>query len=132
MFNKQKDESQQRNVSCASTGSKLMYFMLGGGIGAAIALLFAPKSGREVRQDIADVAVKGYDETLEAANKLRHGAVEYYDTAKERAGDLLTVAGEKISAVKAEISEDTGDILEYVEDAASKAVGKVKSMTSTH
>ena len=37
-----------------SISNKLTYLLIGGGIGAVIALLFAPKSGQELRGDLAD------------------------------------------------------------------------------
>ena len=39
--------------------ARLTYFLLGGTVGALVALLFAPKAGRELRGDIADVTRKG-------------------------------------------------------------------------
>lgn len=40
----------------SSGGDKFLYFLAGAGIGAVLALLFAPKSGRETRQLIARTA----------------------------------------------------------------------------
>ena len=40
----------------SSGGDKFLYFLAGAGIGAVLALLFAPKSGRETRQMIARTA----------------------------------------------------------------------------
>ena len=37
-----------------NAATKLTYLLIGGGIGAVIALLFAPKSGTELRGDIAN------------------------------------------------------------------------------
>ena len=42
-------------------GDKLVYFLVGAGIGAITALLFAPKSGSELRSDLADATRKGLD-----------------------------------------------------------------------
>ncbi len=72
---------QINGSGCTSTngiGTKLMFLMLGGSIGAGIALLFAPKPGKDLRRDIADAAVKGYDETLETATQVKNQTVEYY------------------------------------------------------
>ena len=44
-----------------SISNKLTYLLIGGGIGAVLALLFAPKSGQELRGDIADATRKGID-----------------------------------------------------------------------
>jgi len=40
----------------SSAGDKFLFFLAGAGIGAVLALLFAPKSGRETRQMIARTA----------------------------------------------------------------------------
>ena len=101
-------------------GQKFMYFMIGGGIGAAIALLFAPKRGSELRGDIADMATKGYDETLEAANKLKRRTSEYYQAAKETGTEVLDVVVEGASAFKDEVSKDVGKIGAIVEDTAKR------------
>ncbi len=47
--------------------TRLTYFLVGAGIGAVLALLFAPKSGEELRNDIADATRKGIDKSKEAA-----------------------------------------------------------------
>ncbi|MFM2133955.1 MAG: hypothetical protein RL156_1236, partial [Bacteroidota bacterium] len=39
--------------------------LIGGAIGAITALVFAPKSGRELRRDIADRSVELYDKAQE-------------------------------------------------------------------
>lgn len=48
-------------MSESKGGDKLLYFVAGAGIGAALALLFAPKSGRETRELIARTASEGRD-----------------------------------------------------------------------
>ena len=40
-------------------GENLIFLLVGGLIGAGIALLYAPKSGRETREDIRKLAAKG-------------------------------------------------------------------------
>ena len=47
-------------ASC-DVGTKVSYFVAGLGIGAAIALLFAPQSGEETRKQIAEKAQDGKD-----------------------------------------------------------------------
>ena len=62
----------EKEESSAST--KLTYLLIGGGIGAIIALLFAPKAGHELRGDIADATRKGIDKTKETAAQLQDKA----------------------------------------------------------
>ena len=51
-------------------GARLTYFAIGATIGAVVALLFAPKSGRELRQDVADATRKGVDRARETGSQL--------------------------------------------------------------
>lgn len=81
----------------ASVSSKLTYLIIGGGIGAVIALLFAPKSGKELREDIADASRKGLEKGKEAAAQLQERAGEYYETGRERASELYQNAQGKAS-----------------------------------
>lgn len=76
------------------SSARLSYFLIGGTVGALVALLFAPKSGRELRGDIADATRKGVDRTRETASQIGTKAGEYYDTASQRAGDLVGSARE--------------------------------------
>lgn len=121
------DNNYNNESGCADSygriGQKFMYFMIGGGIGAAIALLFAPKRGSELRSDIADMAVKRYDETLAAANQLKQRSVDYYEAAKETGSEVLDVVVAGASAVKEEVSKDVVKIGAIVEDSAKRAVG---------
>ncbi len=78
-----------------SAATKLTYLLIGGGIGAVVALLFAPKSGTELRGDIADVTRKGIEKSKETAAHLQDVAGEYYEVSRERAGELVHTAQEK-------------------------------------
>jgi gas vesicle protein len=75
--------------------TKLTYLIIGGGIGAVLALLFAPKSGQELRGDIADATRKGLEKGKEAAGQLQEKAGEYYEVSRERASGLYQSAAGK-------------------------------------
>src|SRR5258708_23196195 len=79
--------------------TRLTYFLVGAGIGAVLALLFAPKSGEELRGDIADATRKGIDRSREAAQQLGDRAGEYYESTRERASELYSQAAEKVGEV---------------------------------
>ena len=89
--------TQQRRER-SDAGGYVAFFLLGGLIGAAAALLFAPKSGRELRADIADATRTGVDQAREKAGELyetgRARAGEFYDTASSKASELATQARE--------------------------------------
>jgi len=83
----------------ANTTTKLTYLLIGGGIGAVIALLFAPKSGTELREDIADATRKGIEKSRETAAQLQERAGEYYEVGRERATEFYQTAQEKAGEV---------------------------------
>lgn len=78
-----------------SAATKLTYLIVGGGIGAILALLFAPKSGQELREDIADATRKGLEKSKEAAAQFQEKAGEYYEVSREKAAELYQTAAEK-------------------------------------
>jgi gas vesicle protein len=78
-----------------SAATKLTYLLVGGGIGAVLALLFAPKSGTELRGDIADATRKGIEKSREAANQLQEKAGDYYEVSREKASELYQTATDK-------------------------------------
>jgi len=59
-----------------SGGDKFVYFLAGTGIGAVLALLFAPKSGRETRDLIARTANDGRDFVTTKVNEGRQRVEE--------------------------------------------------------
>lgn len=77
----------EREESGATT--KLTYLLIGGGIGALLALLFAPKSGQELRGDIADVTRKGIDKSREAASYIGDRAGDYYGAVRDKATEMV-------------------------------------------
>ncbi|HAF13508.1 MAG TPA: hypothetical protein DHU55_18325 [Blastocatellia bacterium] len=88
-----------RRDSGDSISTRLTYLLIGGGIGAVIALLFAPKSGQELRGDLADATRKGIDKSREAAQQLGDRAGEYYEATRGRASELYSQAAEKVGEV---------------------------------
>jgi len=63
--------------------SKLGYFFLGLGVGVAVGLLFAPKSGEETRRLIKDRAVDSGDYLKKQTSDLRSQASDLLDKSKD-------------------------------------------------
>jgi gas vesicle protein len=82
-----------------STATKLSYLLIGGGIGAVLALLFAPKSGEELRGDIADVTRKGIEKSKETASLVGERAGDYYEVTREKAGEYYQTGKEKAGQI---------------------------------
>lgn len=88
-----------------SAATKLTYLLIGGGIGAIVALLFAPKSGQELRGDIADATRKGIEKGREAAGQIQEKAGEYYEVGRERATEFYQSATDKASELTEKAKE---------------------------
>jgi gas vesicle protein len=115
-----------------SLSTRLTYLLIGGGIGAVLALLFAPKSGQELRGDIADATRKGIDRSREAAQQLGERAGEYYDATRERASTLYSQAADRVGEVansaRDTASRKTATVAAAI-DAGKKAYQEEKRKT---
>ena len=63
--------------------NKLSYFFLGLGLGVAVGVLFAPKSGAETRDFLRSKAEEGTDYVKRRADDLRETASDAIDRSKE-------------------------------------------------
>lgn len=81
----------------AEEGSKLSYFAFGLGLGLAVGVLFAPKSGEETREYIRVKADEGRDYLRRRGDELRDQAEDAIDrgrTAVNRQRENLSAAVE--------------------------------------
>jgi|SRR5918992_579008 gas vesicle protein len=88
-----------------SVAEKLTFLLVGAGLGATLALLFAPKSGRELRGDIADYTKRGIDVAGEGARQVGERAAGIYDAGRGRVADVYGAARERVAS-GAEIVSD--------------------------
>lgn len=97
-------------------------FLFGGLLGAIVALLFAPRSGRETREMLTD-----------KANEYWGQAGELYTTGVEKVTEAVDVgtatAGEKGEQLKAKIDEARARLQEQVAKSAETAKGRVAEGT---
>ena len=121
-----------RRDSGENISTRLTYLLIGGGIGAILALLFAPKSGQELRGDIADATRKGIDRSREAAQQLGDRAGEYYEATRGRAAELYSQAADRVGEVAQSAREAAarqGGTLTAAIDAGKKAYQEEKRKT---
>ncbi len=79
-------------------GAGFLWFLAGLGIGAAVGILYAPKSGGELRQQLREVAEDGSNTVKERARQAREQA----GTWAEKGRDYLNQQRDQIrSAVEA-------------------------------
>lgn len=67
-----------------NTGSKMFFsFLTGAAVGAGLALLFAPQSGKETRQQIKDFSEKLGGEVKDSVEKIGEKAKGFIEGAKD-------------------------------------------------
>src|SRR5262249_20666997 len=118
----QKDES-------AAT-DKLTFLLIGAGIGATLALLFAPKKGSELRGDIADYTKRGVDAAKQGARRLSERAGGLYETGRERAVDAYGHARERAVDVYGTTKERIGEAYGSAKERVSHGTESVAEMAS--
>ncbi|MCX8051570.1 MAG: YtxH domain-containing protein [Chlorobi bacterium] len=118
--------------------------LLGGVAGAVVALLFAPKSGRQLRRDIAERTSELYDRAQDILNPKTVGeelppvtvnqgkirAQQIVSAAREQAEQLLTSAEQVLREARnkaATAKEQIQENIERVRDAAKASVEAFKS-----
>lgn len=87
----EKNRDEQDEV-LEDTTNTLGWFLTGAVIGAAIAVLYAPKSGRETRQYIADAAQKGKDAVTDSSQNVVDAGRDMFERGRrlvEDAADLF-------------------------------------------
>ncbi|MCW8822579.1 MAG: YtxH domain-containing protein, partial [Ignavibacteriaceae bacterium] len=98
----------------------LVGFFAGGAFGAALALLFAPKSGKELRQDIRDRS----EEYLEEADK-------YISEAKDKAVDLINEGKKRSDKLIKDAKDKSDQLMKDAEKVYKDAKGKVSDSYKT-
>ncbi len=68
-------------------GEKVMWFLAGVAIGAAVGLLFAPKTGRELRQLLGQKTAEGKDRLVDAGREIYDRGREIFEKGKDLADD---------------------------------------------
>jgi len=74
----------------------LLGFIAGGIVGSVIALLYAPKAGKELRQDIKDKSGEYMDEAGEYMQKAKTKAQELINDGKQKSERLISEAKKKL------------------------------------
>ena len=104
----------------SSSAEKLTFLLIGAGIGATLALLFAPKSGRELRGDIADYTKRGVDAAGEGARALGARASDVYGVASERVVGAYGTASEKVAGAYGAAREKVSQGADAIGDVAAR------------
>jgi gas vesicle protein len=75
-------------------------FLVGAGIGAVAALLLAPKSGEELRGNLAEGVNDGFNQVRATGKDLKRRAEKVLDLARDQVQDAVNAADSAYSHAK--------------------------------
>ena len=104
----------------------LIGFLAGGTVGAIIALLTAPKSGKELRGDIKQKSEEYYDEAGKYLADAKNKASELINDAKSKSQDILNTAGRVFKDAKAKTTDVLNSGKEKIETETERLKSSVK------
>lgn len=115
-----------RECKCTHPKDVLLGIVLGGVIGATTALLLAPKSGPELRQDISDKFQEISENTQDFASSIQEEGQRFAKNASSQATSWV----EKAYNVVDELTSGIGEIKEKASAGKKQFSEKVESSTS--
>lgn len=104
-------------------GSFLAGFIFGGLVGAAVALILAPQSGRATRKQITDFGNEVRDESLERYESVRGMADSYAREYREMAESVVNDTRERAQYLGEQMQEQARIVLDNGKDDATPTNG---------
>ncbi|MWV47314.1 YtxH domain-containing protein [Paenibacillus sp. HJL G12] len=92
--------------------------LIGGLIGAAAALLFAPKPGRELRGDLTDKISTMTDKTKEVACVVGEKATDLAKSVSSKTTELAKSVNEGKNSIMESVKQASADVSDDVKDAS--------------
>jgi gas vesicle protein len=114
-----KNHKQELEHTTSAAKPVLSGFLVGSVIGAATALLFAPRSGEETRAEIRDKAVEIRDHATETVK-------DTVSQARSKVGDVRDNVRDKVEELKQRGKYTVNKQLDRVSDAAETGKQKVQ------
>lgn len=106
-------------------------FFVGGLIGATLALLFAPKSGRELREDIKQKSSDLKKDVDALYTETKSKTTELWEEGLKQVEHLKTEAEEKLRQAKAKATEIIEDTKKWAEGLKGKTEEKLTEATES-
>lgn len=107
--------------------SFIVGLLAGGAIGALIALLFAPKSGKELRSDLRHKSEEYLDEAEKYISEAREKAKELINEGKKRSEKIISEAKSKSQ----ELIKDAEKIINEAKEKTSEIISHTKEKIET-
>ncbi|MDY0384618.1 MAG: YtxH domain-containing protein [Geobacter sp.] len=94
------------NDNGVSTGTVIVSFLAGAALGSALALLYAPKSGRETREQIADLADDAVEKIKEYTKEAQTKLVSAFEEGQEAIREKKSILASAIEAGREAIQKE--------------------------
>jgi gas vesicle protein len=111
-------------------GSFLMGLLTGAAIGAGVAMLFAPKPGREIRRDLGEHADKFATDASKTYRRASDTTAEWARRASDAAGDVAERGKELYNQARDAVAKGADEAQRYRQETAA-AVGSFTQGGST-
>jgi gas vesicle protein len=98
-MNNQTETQDATNQSCDRT-STIAYLVAGLGIGAALSIFLAPKSGAETRKWIADKCLDGLETANEKVRQTRIQVKDMLDQGQQKISEAVDAGREAVAKSK--------------------------------
>jgi len=95
--------SEERGYSGSAVA---LGFLLGGALGACLALLFAPESGRRTRERLRDLASDVRDKTIDVSEELRDKAEDALERGREVIEEKKSILSAAVQAGREAIQRE--------------------------
>lgn len=111
----------KKNNQSSNTGIFILGSIFGALLSAIVALLFAPKSGKDLRKDIGETTTKTLENTDEYLNLARQKGTEVIRDVEDAASNYFNLAEEKMkttfSKTEKELDSKTAELDEMIDEA---------------
>jgi gas vesicle protein len=118
---------EQQTENCTSFAKGLF---IGSLVGAVAALLWAPKSGREMREDLSDKMKVAGDKSKEVAYTVGSKVSDIAKTVSNKTCDVAQVVGSGAGHIISGVKQVSADVAENVKDTAANIAGEVAEASS--
>ena len=106
----------------------------GAAVGSVLALLFAPKSGKRLREDIKTRSQDMIDDTQEYYSKAKKRAAQFFNGVKKKSESLISDSQEQVDAIVDDSEKIYSDAKEkigsYIESGKVKVEKEKENLRS--
>jgi len=108
-------------------GAFLAGFVIGGLVGAATALILAPQSGQEIRDQIANKSRELRESGEERVRHYRQVADDYSHQYRDRAGRVIDDTRSRVEEIGGYVQDQARIVLDSGKEQVSKVKGQVET-----